>query len=194
VLQELVDWLTALGPIGAFLVSLLDGVAVPIPQGVDALVIAQAIAAPQTAYWGAALAVVGSTLGSSILYFVARRTGRVMLEKKASASGIEKIRQKIDHLGALVLLIPTMVPLPLPMKLFVIAAGVFQIRFEQFLVVIATARCVRYFGEAFVAVRYREETTAFLREHIFAAVVGAIVLIIFLYVVNRWSTRRITRG
>ena len=79
-LQELVDWLTALGPIGAFLVSLLDGVAVPIPQGVDALVIAQAIAAPQTAYWGAALAVVGSTLGSSILYFVAKRTGRVMLE------------------------------------------------------------------------------------------------------------------
>ena len=193
-LQELVDWLTALGPIGAFLVSLLDGVAVPIPQGVDALVIAQAIAAPQTAYWGAALAVVGSTLGSSILYFVAKRTGRVMLEKKASASGIEKIRQKIDHLGALVLLIPTMIPLPLPMKLFVIAAGVFQVRFEQFLVVIAAARCARYFGEAFVAVRYREETTAFLSEHIFAAVVGAIVLIIFLYVVNRWTTRRITRG
>ena len=193
-LQELVDWLTALGPIGAFLVSLLDGVAVPIPQGVDALVIAQAIAAPQTAYWGAALAVVGSTLGSSILYFVAKRTGRVMLEKKASASGIEKIRQKIDHLGALVLLIPTMIPLPLPMKLFVIAAGVFQVRFEQFRVVIAAARCVRYFGEAFVAVRYREETTAFLSEHIFAAVVGAIVLIIFLYVVNRWTTRRITRG
>ena len=143
----------ALGPFGVFLISLLDSVAVPMPQGVDALIIAQAIAAPETAYWGAALAVAGSALGSLILFYMARRAGQAMLEKKASQTGIDKMHRQIDKFGALVLLIPTMVPLPLPMKLFVIAGGVFQMKVGQFLVVVVFARCVRYFGEAFVALR-----------------------------------------
>lgn len=193
-LKELVDWLTALGPFGVFLISLLDSVAVPMPQGPDALIIAQAVAAPETAYWGAALAVFGSTLGSSILYFMAKRAGLAMLKKKASTAGIEKMRKKIDRFGALVLLLPTMIPVPLPMKLFVIAGGVFQMQFGQFLFVIASARCVRYFLEAFVAVRYGEETTAFLKEHIFATIIGAILLIALLYVIHQWSTRRVSQG
>lgn len=184
----------ALGPFGVFLISLLDSVAVPMPQGVDALIIAQAIVAPETAYWGAALAVVGSALGSLILYFIARRAGRAMLEKRASAAGIEKMRRQIDKFGALVLLSSTMIPLPLPMKLFVIAGGVFQMKVGQFLAVIVFARCVRYFGEAFVALRYGEQTTTFLKEHAVAAAVGAVLLIALFYGVNRWSTRRVSQG
>ena len=193
-LKDLAAWLTALGPFGVFLISLLDSVAVPMPQGVDALVIAQAITAPQTAYWGAALGVAGSALGSLILYFMARRAGRAMLAKKASASGIEKMRRQIDKFGALVLLLPTMVPLPLPMKLFVIAGGVFQMKVGPFLAVIVFARCVRYFGEAFVALRYGEQTTALLKEHVLATAVGAVLLMALLYGANQWSTRRVSQG
>ena len=113
-LDEITSWLLALGPLGVFLISVLDSVAIPMPQGVDALIIAQAIAAPQTAYWVAFFAVLGSILGSSTLYFMARRAGQVMLERKVSKSGIEKMRKKIRKFGALVLLFPTMIPLPLP--------------------------------------------------------------------------------
>ena len=193
-LKDLAGWLTALGPLGVFLISLLDSVAVPMPQGVDALIVAQAIAAPETAYWGAALAVLGSATGSLILFHMARRAGRAMLEKKASATGIDKMNRRIDRFGALVLLIPTMVPLPLPMKLFVIAGGVFQMKVAQFLAVIVFARCVRYFGEAFVALRYGDQTAAFLREHAAAAVIGAILLIAVFYGINQWSTRRVSEG
>ncbi len=193
-LKDLASWLTALGPFGVFLISLLDSVAVPMPQGVDALLIAQAIAAPETAYWGAALAVVGSALGSLILFHTARRAGRAMLEKKASKTGIDKMHQQIDQFGALVLLIPTMVPLPLPMKLFVIAGGVFQMKVGQFVAVIVFARCVRYFGEAFVALRYGDQTADFLQENAVAAVIGAVLLIAVFYGVNQWSTRRVSEG
>ena len=193
-LKDLAAWLMALGPFGVFLISLLDSVAVPMPQGVDALIIAQAIAAPETAYWGAALAVAGSALGSLILFYMARRAGQAMLEKKASQTGIDKMHRQIDKFGALVLLIPTMVPRPLPMKLFVIAGGVFQMKVGQFLVVVVFARCVRYFGEAFVALRYGDQTAAFLKEHAVAAVIGAIVLIAVFYGINQWSTRRLSQG
>ncbi len=193
-LKDLAAWLTALGPFGVFLISLLDSVAVPMPQGVDALLIAQAIAAPDTAYWGAALAVVGSALGSLILFYTARRAGRAMLEKKASKTGIDKMHRQIDRFGALVLLIPTMVPLPLPMKLFVIAGGVFQMKVGQFLAVIVFARCVRYFGEAFVALRFGDQTADLLKENAVAAVIGAVLLIAVFYGVHQWSTRRVSEG
>ena len=63
----LVQSVSTLGPWGIFLVSLADSAFIPLPQGVDALLIAQSIAAPSTAYVSAALAVVGSLTGSLIL-------------------------------------------------------------------------------------------------------------------------------
>ena len=58
-LQQLGAWIAGaaafLGPWGVFLIALADSALVPMPQGVDTLLIAQAIATPETAYLGAAL-------------------------------------------------------------------------------------------------------------------------------------------
>lgn len=197
-LRKIGDWLAQsvvnFGPWGLFLVSFGDSAFVPLPQGVDALIIAQSIASPSTAYWGAALAVLGSLLGSLVLYWMARRGGRFMLERKVSAQGIDRMQRQIAQYDALVLLPPTMIPLPLPMKLFVIAAGVFQMKVKRFIAVIVFARSVRYFGEAHLAVRYGERTTAVLRENALLAGGGALALILLFYVVHRWSSRRVSRG
>ena len=192
--ERLVQTATAMGPPGLFLVALGDSAFVPLPQGVDALIIAQSIAAPSTAYLGAALAVLGSLVGSLILYTMARRVGRAMLEKKVKAGGIERMRRQIEKYDALVLLLPTMIPLPLPMKLFVIGAGVFQMNMARFITVIVLARCVRYFGEAFVALRYGEQTTHFLKENVLLGVMIVIVLLAVFYAVQRWSTSKVSSG
>ena len=165
---------------------------IPMPQGVDALLIAQAIAEPSNAYFGAGMAALGSLAGSLVLYSVARRGGRAVLERKASTAGVDKIRRQIEKFDALVLLLPTMIPLPLPMKLFVMAAGVFEMKLLRFVSVILVARIVRYFGEAYIAIRYREETIAFLKENALAGVLLGVVLIAVFYGVHRWSTRRVT--
>jgi membrane protein YqaA with SNARE-associated domain len=197
-MRRIQEWLAGvaatLGPWGIFLVALGDSAFVPLPQGVDALLIAQAIAAPSTAYLAAGLAVIGSLAGSLILYGIARRGGRLMLQKKASSKGIAAMQRQIEKYDALVLLLPTMIPLPLPMKLFVIAAGVFQMKLTRFIAVIVFARCVRYFGEAFVALRYGEETTAFLKENTLLAAGVALALILLFYLVHRWSTRSVNAG
>lgn len=193
-LKEFVRWATALGPWGIFLVSLSDSALIPMPQGVDALLIAQAIASPSSAYLAAALAVVGSLLGSLILYFLARRGGQVMLEKKVSKSGVEKMRRQVEEYGAMVLFLPTAIPLPLPMKLFVIAAGVFQMRLAAFCGVLVVARSIRYFGEAYVGIRYGEHATAFLKENALLGLGIAVVVIAVFYAVHRWSTGRLSRA
>ena len=191
-LSNLASWLTTLGPYGLLLLSFLDSAMIPMPQGVDALLIAQAIAEPSNAYFGAGMAALGSLAGSLVLYSVARRGGRAVLERKASTAGVDKIRRQIEKFDALVLLLPTMIPLPLPMKLFVMAAGVFEMKLWRFISVILVARIVRYFGEAYIAIRYREETTAFLKENALAGVLLGVVLIAVFYSVHRWSTRRVT--
>ncbi|MEX2301602.1 MAG: VTT domain-containing protein [Bryobacterales bacterium] len=192
-LKEFARWAVALGPWGIFLVSLSDSALIPMPQGVDALLIAQAVAAPSTAYFAAALAVVGSVLGSLILYYLARRGGQVMLEKKASKSGVEKMRRQVEEYGAMVLFLPTALPLPLPMKLFVIAAGVFQMRLTAFCAVLLVARSIRYFGEAYIGVRYGEQATTFLKENALFGLGIALAIIAAFYVVHRWSTSRLNQ-
>jgi len=197
-MNRLQEWLAGaaatLGPWGIFLVALSDSAFIPMPQGVDALLIAQAIASPSTAYLAAGLAVVGSIIGSLILYSIARRGGRMLLEKKASSGGVARMQRLIEKYDALVLLLPAMIPLPLPMKLFVIAAGVFQMKIACFVAVIAFARVVRYFGEVFLALRYGEQTTAFLKENTLLGVGIAVAIIAVFFVVHRWSTRSVNQG
>ena len=197
-MNRLQQWLAGaaagLGPWGIFLVALSDSAFIPMPQGVDALLIAQAIASPSSAYLAAGLAVVGSIIGSLILYSIARRGGRMLLEKKASSGGVARMQRLIEKYDALVLLLPAMIPLPLPMKLFVIAAGVFQMKIARFVAVIAFARVVRYFGEVFLALRYGEQTTAFLKENTLLGAGIAVAIIAAFFVVHRWSTRRVNQG
>lgn len=63
------------------------------------------------------------------------------------------------------LLLPTALPLPLPMRPLVIAAGLFRMNLGRFIGVIAFARGVRYLGIAFLTVHYGESGLAFLEQH-----------------------------
>lgn len=198
VIKNIADWFlrtaAILGPWGLFLVALADSALVPLPQGVDALIVAQAIAAPGSTYFAAGLAVAGSLLGSLILYGMAARGGKLMLEKKISAAGIEKMHRQMEKYGALVLLLPTMIPLPLPMKLIVIGAGVFQMKLPRFIAVITLARIVRYFGIAYLALRYGETATRLIQENAGIGVAVAAAIIALFFFVNRWSARRVSEG
>ena len=190
----LVQSVSTLGPWGIFLVALADSAFIPIPQGVDALLIAQSIAAPSTAYPAAALAVLGSLLGSLVLYYLAYKGGRVMLAKRASPEGMAKLEHQTQEFGALVLIPPMMLPLPLPTKIFVIAAGVFQMSVWRFVAVTLFGRSVRFFGEAALALRYGPETTTFLKQNALLAAGVAVVLVGLFYAVNRWSARKVAEG
>lgn len=190
----LVQSVATLGPWGIFMVALADSALIPLPQGVDALLIAQAIAAPSTAYLAAALAVAGSLLGSLILYFIAYKGGRAMLAKYVSPEGMAKLERQTQQLGALVLIPPMMLPLPLPTKIFVIAAGVFQMSVWRFVAATLFGRSVRFFGEAALALRYGSETTTFLKQNAPTAIGIVAVLVVVFYLINRWSSRRVAEG
>lgn len=179
--QHLLAW----GAPGLFLLALVDSGLVPIPQGVDLLLFAQVVAEPRLALLLAALATTGSLLGCLLLYTLSRQGGEAALKKRTSPERIASIRNQIERHQALSLVLPTMIPLPVPTKLFVIAAGVFQVRLSRFTLAVLFGRLVRYFGIAFLAQRYGEQTWTFLGQHALVASLAAVCLLGLFYAISR---------
>ena len=77
-LKPLVGW----GSPGLFIAAILDGAGLPIPGGVDVLVIFLASQVPDDAIQLALVAVAGSVIGNFFLFAVARRGGQAFLERR----------------------------------------------------------------------------------------------------------------
>ncbi len=195
--RQLGEWIAAaaafLGPWGVFFIALADSAFVPMPQGVDALLVAQAIASPHIAVLAAGLGVLGSLLGSVILYFVGRGVGAATLAKRLAPAGVDHLQALVGRWGAALLLPVTAIPLPLPMKPVVLAAGIFQMPLASFCLAIAFARCLRYFGIVFLARRYGERALSYAAEHAVVAVLACAVLVATFVAAHRLSNRWLNR-
>ena len=71
--------LVAWGPLGLLVLAIADSAGVPIVGGVDALLITVSIGNPSLAYPSALCAIVGSLIGSCLLFAIARKGGQVFL-------------------------------------------------------------------------------------------------------------------
>ena len=71
----------------------------------------------------AALALAGSLIGCFILFYIARRGGEVYMAKYTSSGRGARFKTWFQHYGLLTIFIPALVPIPMPLKVFVICAG-----------------------------------------------------------------------
>jgi membrane protein YqaA with SNARE-associated domain len=184
--RHLTDVLVAWGPAGILLLSILDSSGVPVAGVFDVLLILIAVKTPSVAWLCAGLAVIGSTAGSTVLFWAAHKGGRRYMENAIPGSRAARFRRWFKRYGMVTVLVPALVPIPLPMKVFVISAGVMGTALGEFVGVILLARFVRYFGEAWLGVRLGMESTGFLKEHLWHFLVVALVLCGVLYGYIRW--------
>jgi membrane protein YqaA with SNARE-associated domain len=159
--QLLIGW----GPQGLFFLAILDSAGLPIVGGVDALIVGIASERPRLAYAAAAFAVLGSIVGSLILFGIARKGGEVFLAKHISSRRGRRLHLWFQRYGLATVFIPSVSPLPLPMKVPVFCAGALQVRTGYFVAVILISRTVRYFALAYLALHYGQRTFRFLIAH-----------------------------
>ena len=114
----------AWGPLGILVLAVLDSSGVPVAGVFDALLILIAVKRPDVAWLCAGLAVLGSTVGNTVLYWMAQRGGRRFMEKAAPEGRAAKFREWFIRYGMVTVFVPALVPIPMPLKLFVISAGV----------------------------------------------------------------------
>jgi len=190
-LTKIIAALVAYGPWGVFLIGVIDSLGLPLPATMDALVILIAVKAPERAYFTALMAVLGS-MGGNMALFLAARYGVRRFARQAPAPGKpQRFREWFTRYGLVTVFVPCVTPvLPLPLKVFVICAGVLHTPLPRFAIVILLARVIRYFGEAYLGVRLGMDAQGFLQRNGWTLVGVAIGLAFLLYFLIRWNDRR----
>ena len=180
-MKTFVKTLSAWGPWGIFLLAALDSAGIPLPAAVDALLLVIATTDRADAYFAAALASVGSVIGSMFLFYIARRGGKAYLDRHTLSGRGALFREWFLHYGLLTVFVPALSPVPAPMKLFVICAGAMGINPRNFFLTVVAARIPRYFGLAYLGSKLGEGAWAYLILHkwVIIAELGALISVLY---------------
>lgn len=182
-MNELLATLAVLGPFGLLVIAFLDSAGVPIPTAVDAVLLAVSAARPDLAPAAAAASILGSLAGNVLLFALARRGGQLYLDRHTNGPNGQRLRRWFHQYGLLTVFIPALVPIPMPMKAFVISSGALGVPWLQFLAVVAAARLLRYPALAWLGSRFGSNAPAFLQLHatelaFFAAAIALVLTLI----------------
>src|SRR5438270_13722422 len=90
------------------------------------------------------MASLGPAPGSIPLYIIGYVGGEKVLRKRISEERFLKIHRSFEQHEFWALMFPGMLPPPMPFKVFVLAAAVFEMKFRDFLIAVFAGRCVRF--------------------------------------------------
>jgi membrane protein YqaA with SNARE-associated domain len=188
VFGKLSHWLLSFGPFGLFAIAFLDSVLVPIPGGVDAMLLLLAATRPSWMLIYVAAAMLGSTAGCVGLYLVSRRAGHRALARFSEAKQ-KRVKDLIDRYDVLSVLVASVLPPPFPFKLFVVSAGVFRLNLIRFTIAIAVGRTFRYLLEGYLAARYGDHAKEIL-QHYYPSIGITLAVLIIVFFVGRNLLKR----
>ena len=86
------------------------------------------------------MATAGSVAGCYVIYYLANKGGEAFVRKRLKPGHVERSLALYRRHGLMALMVPALLPPPAPFKLFVLAAGLANVRPLQFVLAIAVAR------------------------------------------------------
>lgn len=157
--------LQAWGGLGLIALGLLDNSFVPLPGSMDALTVV--LAAARKPWWPyyALMATAGSMIGGYVTYRLGRKGGEEALEKRFAKNKIEKIHRSFERRGFGAVFVPALLPPPVPIVPFLVAAGAMNYSPRKFLAALGAGRAVRYFSLAFLASIYGRAILGFIGKY-----------------------------
>jgi membrane protein YqaA with SNARE-associated domain len=179
-------WFVHVGALGFIPLGLLDSSIVPLPGSMDVLTIILASRDGELWLYYAVMATIGSVLGGYVTYRLARKGGEKALEKRLSPKTVKKVTKIFEQRGFAAIAIPALLPPPMPLVPFLLAAGAMQYSVKKFLLAMTTGRIVRYMILAYFAARYGRKMLPMLVKHpLVLGGVGAVMMAAVIYFVFR---------
>ncbi|HEY1660182.1 MAG TPA: VTT domain-containing protein [Candidatus Sulfotelmatobacter sp.] len=132
-----------LGIWGVFVIAFSDSALLGMP--VDAIVAAYVYKDHRRLLFYVLMAAIGSALGSIPLYIIGYVGGEKVLRKRISEERFLRIHRSFEEHEFWALMFPAMFPPPMPFKIFVLGAAIFEMRFRDFILAIFAGRVVRFF-------------------------------------------------
>jgi len=177
-----------------FAIAFADSALLGMP--VDAIVAAYVYQDRKRLLFYVVMASLGSALGSIPLYIIGYVGGETVLRKRISDERFLRIHRSFERHEFWALMFPGMLPPPMPFKIFVLAAAVFEMRFRDFLAAIFAGRFVRFFVLAMLTLWFGPQIVGIMgsvfRRHIYW-VLGVVVVGILLGLVW-WRSRKSSRS
>lgn len=187
-MDEFRDTLLAFGLPGLFLLALLDSAGVPLPGGVDVVLMLLAWQEPPLFLLFSLTATVGSTLGCLVLYRLGRTGGDAAM-RRMDPRKHAWVTAKVRENDVLAMTVAVLAPPPLPTKLFMLAAGFVRMPWPRFAAAVFAGRIIRFSGEAWLAVRLGDRAVETLQRNY--PLIGAVLLVAILaYLGVRWFRAR----
>ena len=143
------------GVFGLFFISVVDSSFVPLPiPGVTDIMIV--LLAAQKTNWLllVALATAGSAVGGFFSYQVGHAGGMAFLEKHVPARIFKRVCDWMQHHAILAVALPALLPPPMPLSPFVLAAGALNMSRSKFMATFTISRAIRHSIAAFLGIYY----------------------------------------
>lgn len=188
-------WIYALGGLGFIPLGLLDNSVIPLPGSMDILTIFLSARRQQLWLYYASMATIGSVIGGFVTYRLARKGGKETLMRRFPEHKLKKAYDIFSRWGFGAIALPALLPPPLPMVPFLLAAGTMQYPLKKFVLALTLGRMVRYTLLAFLAARYGRQILAFIAQHsypalfILVSLVATVAVALFLIFVGKKQHR-----
>jgi membrane protein YqaA with SNARE-associated domain len=148
-------WLTHLGVLGLFSVSVIDSSVIPLPlPGSTDLLLLWLVAHSGDPWLLAPCAIAGSLLGGYTTWHIGRIGGETALRNYVPARILGRIVEWVEHHPVSAVFVPALLPPPIPLLPFALASGALGVSRGRFLTVFGTARSLRYSFIAWLGVTY----------------------------------------
>jgi membrane protein YqaA with SNARE-associated domain len=167
-----------LGGPGLFTVAFLDSSFISLPEINDILVVLMVTQHKAAMPYYAAMATAGSIAGCFVIYLIAEKGGEAFLQKRLKKGNVERALNLYRRHGLLALMVPAILPPPAPFKLFVLAAGLAEVRRRQFVIAIGLARGVRYLALGVLAIYYGDTALELMRTRGRDVALGLAILLV----------------
>lgn len=168
----------SLGGPGLFAIAFLDSSFISLPQINDLLVVLMVTKNKALMPYYAAMATLGSVVGCYVIYYLAEKGGEAFLRKRLKPGHIDRALALYQRHGLLALMVPALLPPPAPFKLFVLMAGVAEVRPLQFVAAIGVARGLRYLALGTLAILYGDLALEVMRTRGRAVALWVVALIV----------------
>lgn len=153
--SALLHILFSLGLFGLFFVSVVDSSFVPLPlPGITDIMLIVLAARPSNVFLLLVASTAGSAIGGYLSYRVGHAGGIAFLEKRVPARIFRLVRDWMESHAILAVALPAILPPPMPLSPFVLAAGALKMSLKKFMWTFTISRCVRHSLAIWLGVHY----------------------------------------
>jgi membrane protein YqaA with SNARE-associated domain len=181
-MRRLLAWIQgfaeSLGGPGLFVIAYLDSSFLSFPEVCDALIVLLTVQRPERMVFYALTTTIGSVAGCYSLYLVGRKGGETFLRKRFHERHVDRALGVFRRHGILSVLVPSLMPPPMPFKIFVLAAGVSGMSTFEFLVAVGIGRGARFFGIGLLALWQGQQALGWIHRNATRAGIALAVAIV----------------